>query len=760
LHLFVPGVKQFKGLASVKIHVKQTIRRLTDKPSGRSSRGTRERKKRTLTQNSSKDDARKGLQAMLEPTSVAMIGASDDPGRIGGRPLRYLKDAGFKGEVYPVNPKRDVIQGLKAFASVKDIGKPVDCAIIAVPARIVAATLRECAEAGVKAAIVFSSGFSEIGDDGEAMQQELSDIAGETGLRILGPNCLGVLSFSSRFFATFSSTGDQGYPEGGDLAIISQSGAYGTHLYAVAAGRGLGVSHVITTGNECDVTVAECIEWAAENDDIKVIAAYAEGTKNGPALISSLEKARAAGKPVIFMKVGRTAEGAAAAASHTASLAGADQIYEALFQQYGVFRADTTEEMIDAAYACTAGIYPRGKKIGLVTISGGVGVQMADYSNKMGLDVAPMPLDAQKRLKEKLPFASALNPVDTTAQFFNDMSLVSENFNIMLDEGKYDIAVAFFTMAAASSFVIEPLLKELDGIRKRFPDRLIILSLMGSDEVVQRYRDAGYLTFEDPCRAIAAAAGLAVFGASFAQSEQTPNRTGNSKKSDIPDRVLSEWESRAILAASGVPMGDAKFAATANEASEAAKAFGQPVAMKINGPDIAHKTEVGGVELGVDSPDEAKRVFGELIERVKKAAPQSHPDGVIVAPMTAGGVEVILGVQVDPVFGPAVMFGLGGIFTEVFEDVAFRMAPFDRDEAFSMISQIKGVKLLEGVRGRPACDIDALADALVALSQFAASNADALSSVDVNPCLVMPKGEGIVALDALVVPKSADAGRH
>lgn len=713
-----------------------------------------------MTRNNSENSARAGLQAMLEPASVAMIGASDDPGRIGGRPLRYLKDAGFKGKVYPVNPKRDVIQGMKAYASVKDIGEPLDCAIIAVPAKIVAGMLRECAQAGVKSAIVFSSGFSEIGDGGEVMQQELSDIAKETGLRILGPNCLGVLSFKSRFFATFSSTGDQGYPGAGNLAIISQSGAYGTHLYAVAAGRGLGVSHVITTGNECDVTVAECIEWATENDDIKVIAAYAEGTRNGPALIGALEKARAVGKPVIFMKVGRTAEGAAAAASHTASLAGADQIYQAVFRQYGVLRADTTEEMIDAAYACSAGIYPKGKKIGLVTISGGVGVQMADYSNKMGLDVAPMPLEAQKRLKQKLPFASALNPVDTTAQFFNDMSLVSENFNIMLEEGKYDIAVAFFTMAAASSFVIEPLLKELDGIRKRFPDRLIILSLMGPDQVVQRYRDAGYLTFEDPCRAIAAAAGLAVFGASFAQAEKVPDATGNAARSDIPVRSLSEWESRAILAASGVPMGEARFAATADEASDAAKAYAQPVAMKINGPDIAHKTEVGGVELGVGSPDDAKRVFGALVERVKKAAPLSHPDGVIVAPMSTGGVEVILGVQVDPVFGPAVMFGLGGIFTEVFEDVAFRMAPFGREDALSMISQIKGVKLLEGVRGRSACDIDALADALVALSQFAATHANQLSSVDLNPCLVLPKGGGIVALDALVVPKGADTSAH
>lgn len=697
--------------------------------------------------------ARAGLQAMLEPASVAMIGASDDPARIGGRPLRYLMEAGFQGEVYPVNPNRETVQGLKAYASVKDIGKPLDCAIIAVPAKIVASALRDCAETGIKSAIVYSSGFSEVGADGQSMQEELSQIAAETGLRILGPNCLGVLSFRKRFFATFSSTGDQGYPEAGDLAIISQSGAYGTHLYAVAAARKLGVSHVITTGNECDVTVAECIDWAAENDDIKVIAAYSEGTKDGPALIRSLEKARAAGKPVIFMKVGRTSEGAAAAASHTASLAGADQIYDAVFQQYGVFRADTTEEMIDAAYACTAGIYPKGRKIGLVTISGGVGVQMADYANKVGLDVAPMPEAAQKRLKEKLPFASALNPVDTTAQFFNDMSLVSENFTIMLEEGKYDIAVAFFTIAAASKFVIEPLLKELDGIRKRFPDRLIILSLLGPPDVVQRYRDAGYLTFEDPCRAIAAASALTVFGASFEKGSSAQAALPKDAPGAIPARPISEWESRGILGQAGVPMGEARFASGAAKAGEAAEALGCPVAMKINGPDIAHKTEVGGVELNVGSAEDAERLYNDLLARVKKAAPSSHPDGVIVAPMVSGGVEVILGVQVDPVFGPAVMFGLGGIFTEVFEDVAFRMAPFERDEAMAMISSIRGVQLLQGVRGRPPADIDALAEALVKLSQFAAAHGDQIDSIDLNPCLVMEQGKGLVALDALVVPK-------
>lgn len=700
-------------------------------------------------------DKTKGLVAMLEPKSVAIIGASNDPARIGGRPLRYMRDGGFSGALYPVNPNRSEVQGLKAFADITDVPEPVDCAIVAVPAKIVARTIEDCAQMGVKSAIIFSAGFAEIGsEEGRAMQAQLSDIATRSGIRILGPNCLGLLSFKSRFFATFSSTGDGGYTEPGPLAIISQSGAYGTHLYGVARSWGLGVSQVITTGNECDVTVAECISWAAQSDDIKIIAAYAEGIKDGPALIRSLELARANNKPVIFMKVGRSKEGAAAAASHTASLAGSDEIYQTAFDKYGVFRTETTEEMLDIAYACTAGIYPTGNKVGLVTISGGVGVQMADYANKVGLNVAPMPEAAQVKLKEALPFASPINPVDTTAQMFNDLTLVGKNFTILLEEGGYDLAVAFFTVVAASPYIVEPLLKELNELRTRFPDKLIILSLMGPPDIVSRYREAGYLTFEDPCRAIAAAAALVRFGMSFDAKSQAPSKLGN--KTAIPQSLgnhsLSEWASRKVLSAANIPMAPAKMASTREDAAGIAGEFGGPLALKISGDGIAHKTEIGGVELNVSS-DDAARTFDELQGRIKRHMPDAQPSGVIISPMITGGVETILGIIIDPVFGPAVMFGLGGIFVEVFQDVVFRLAPFDVAEAHEMIREIQGFKLLQGVRGAPPSDINALANALVALSQFAAIHADQLDSVDINPFVVLEQGKGAMALDSLVVPK-------
>ncbi|MEC9368711.1 MAG: acetate--CoA ligase family protein [Pseudomonadota bacterium] len=705
-------------------------------------------------------DGRAGIGRLLEPASVAIIGASDDPGRIGGRPLRYLLQEGFRGAVYPVNPNRQTVQGQKAYARVSDLPQAVDCALIAVPAKLVAGALEDCVAAGVKSAIVFSSGFAEVAGEGTALQAEIASIARRSGMRVLGPNCLGVLSFSSRFFATFSSSGDQqGYPQAGPVAIISQSGAYGTHLYMVARNWGLGVSHVITTGNECDVDVAECIGWAAACEDVKVIAAYAEGIKDGPALIRSLEKARANRKPVVFMKVGRSAEGAAAAASHTASLAGSDEIYDAVFRQYGVHRADTTEQMLDAVYACTAGIFPQSRRIGLVTISGGVGVQMADHAKKAGLDVAPMPAAAQKKLKAKLPFASALNPVDTTAQFLNDMSLVRENFTIMLKDGGYGTAVAFLTMAAASRFVIEPLLAELRLIREQFPDRLLILSLLGPPEVVARYRDAGYLTFEDPCRAIDAAAAVVRFGESFARVSSGRDDGAlldSTSVPRIPARSLSEWESRELLAGAGVPLVQAVLARSPEEAAKAAAAFGAPVAMKISAGEIAHKTEIGGVALNVSAAD-AGQTYDTLMGRAAKSVPSAKPDGVIVAPMVTGGVETILGAQVDPVFGPAVMFGMGGVFAEVFRDVAFRLAPVSKEEALAMIAETRGAALLAGARGRPVADVDALAGAIVALSRLAACCGDQLSSIDLNPFVVLPEGKGAVALDCLAVPKDVES---
>jgi acyl-CoA synthetase (NDP forming) len=704
--------------------------------------------------NASSTVTRRPLSKLLNPKSVAVIGASDNPTRIGGRPLDYLLNGSFEGPVYPVNANRDTVQGAKAYKSILDVPGPVDAVVVAVPANVVVQTIEDCAAKGVGAAVIFSSGFAEQDEQGAQWQRQLTEISNRTGIRLLGPNCLGTFNAKTGWLATFTTSVDQYPVQPGPIAIASQSGAFGSHLYTVAAKRGIRCTYWVTTGNESDVELSECIAYYAESDEVKVIAVYAEGVRNGPGLREALELAYKNNKPVIFQKVGRSGAGAEAAASHTASLAGSDAIYDALFRQYGVFRVDSIEELLDIALACQAGAMPKGDKIGLLTISGGAGVQMADTAEACGLNVAPMPEDQQKYLKELIPFAGVRNPVDVTAQALNDLTLIKKYMESMMDKGGYDAVVAFFTVAAGYKHVSGPLIETLRDIRQKYTDAPMVLSIVAPDDIVRDYEAEGYTILEDPARAVRAAAALIHFGMAFERGLGAPPPALPSNAQPAPTDSVGEAEARAILASAGIPMAGTHLATTAEEAVAAWQSIGGPVAMKIVSPEILHKTEIGGVKLGVNGADDVAAAF----EAIMAAGKQHHPDatleGVIVSEMVSGGVETVLGVINDPVFGPAVMFGLGGVFVEVLGDVTFRLAPFGVDEAHRMINEIKGIKMLHGARGMPPADLGALADALVKLSVFAAANAERFSSIDVNPFIV--KESGAVAVDALIVPTGAE----
>ncbi|TNE35877.1 MAG: CoA-binding protein, partial [Alphaproteobacteria bacterium] len=383
------------------------------------------------------------LEPMLRPNSVAIIGASNTASRIGGRPINSMKTLGYKGDIYPVNPNYETIQDLPAYASMQDVPQGIDCAVIAVPAKIAVQALKDCVDRGVKSAVMFTSGFAELDASGAKAQLEISGIARESGMRIIGPNCLGVFNVDAAWYGTFTNAPGMLKVPSGPIGIVSQSGAYGAHVFMVSQLRGVGSNYWVTTGNESDVDVAEVIEYYAQAPDVKVILAYAEGMKNRDRICQALEMARDAKKPVIFMKVGKTDVGAIAAASHTASLAGADAVYDALFKQYGVYRADTTEELVDVAYGCQFGKFPRGNKVDLQTISGGVGVQMADASVKYGLEVTPLPAATQKKLKELIPFAGVNNPVDFTAMALNDPTLMEKNISLTVDEADFDSHIIY-----------------------------------------------------------------------------------------------------------------------------------------------------------------------------------------------------------------------------------------------------------------------------------------------------------------------------
>ena len=697
----------------------------------------------------------RSLDALLRPASVAVIGASNDPTRIGGRPIRYLRAAGFAGRIHPVNPKHREVQGLPAFPHVSAVPDAVDLAVVAVPAPSVVETVEACAARGVRAAVVFSAGFAETGAEGRRRQRRLAAVAAETGLRVLGPNCLGVYNSEIGLFATFSTTLEDGFPSPGGAALVSQSGAYGSHLSLLARKRNIAVRYWVTTGNEADVSVPEALGWLAEQDDVSVIMAHAEGITDRDALVRALETARARRKPVVFQKVGATEVGARAARSHTAALAGADAVYEAAFRQFGAYRARDTDEMLDVAYAAGFGVFPESPRVALVSISGGVGVQMADAAVGLGLDVAPLSESAQSRLKAALPYASPRNPVDVTAQAFNRVELVADNLGIVFEEERHDAVVAFFTYVAAADGMVEPIRQAIAAARARRPGRALALSIVAPPEIVRRYEADGCPVFEDPTRAVRAVAALHRFSRIFAERPGAPPEAAARapRPAELPDGPLSERQAKELLAAAGVPVLGEELARTAGEAARAAAAFGAPVAVKLCAPGVLHKTELGGVALDVAGEAQARRAFETVTSRARAADPALPIEGVLVAPMVAGGVETILGVRRDPTFGPVVLFGLGGTLVEVIEDVSFRVAPFGEAEARRLIAETRAGKVLRGARGRGPYDVGALAAALSRLSIFAAAHGERIDSAEVNPFVVLPEGRGALALDAVIVTR-------
>ncbi|MEM7422481.1 MAG: acetate--CoA ligase family protein [Pseudomonadota bacterium] len=689
------------------------------------------------------------LDHLLTPRHVAVVGASDNPTRIGGRPLNYFLNHGFEGGIFPVNPNRDTVQGARAYPTLSDVPGDVDFVLVAVPAPAVNGVIREAVAKRAKTVMIFSSGFAEASEQGALWQDEMSDIVDGSDTRVVGPNCLGMFNHAHRFYPTFTSSLEYAAPIEGNIGLASQSGAYGSHLYFVARRARLGINYWVTSGNEADVHTAEVIRLMAEADDVHTIMAYVESIKDGAVLTDALEVARQNRKPVLIMKVGRSEVGAHAASSHTASLAGEDAIYDAVLREGGALRCGSTEEMLDAAIALKPRIYPAGRKIGLITISGGGGVLMADAAEDCGLDAAPMPEDAQAEMKTLVPFAGPRNPVDVTAQFFNDLSLIDKFIGLMLDRGGYDGLVGFWTTVAANPNLAGEFITRITGALEGRDNLLAIQSLIGTEEIVKKYEDAGFPCFEDPSRAVQAMSAAMFFGNVFNRAPRIVPDVPDVPP--LPPGPLGENEAKKALAAAGLPMVEDVLVREIADITAAVADLGRSAALKIASPDILHKSEAGGVALNVEAP-EALAVFQKLVASARDYAPEARIDGVLVSPMVDGGVEIILGAKYDPVFGPVVMAGLGGVFTEIFGDVSFRRAPVGVDVAYEMLEELRGAAVLKGARGSDPTDIASLAAALSRLSVFAAAHGDAIESVEMNPVRAMP--DGVLALDALIVKRS------
>ena len=688
------------------------------------------------------------LAALFEPKSVAIIGASTNPVRIGGRPISYYLKAGFKGNIYPVNPKRDEIQGLKCYSDISAIPDVVDLAILAISATAVAGAVKACGEKGVKVIVLFSAGFSEVGEAGDAMQVEIDSIARRYGIRILGPNCLGLYNGDNGNCPTFTSGLEGGFPRAGRVGLITQSGAYGTHLLTMSKSRRLGVTKWISTGNESDVTVAECLEYMIDSDSVDVIGCYMEGVKNPEILIRALKKARAAGKAVTIMKVGVSEVGSEAVQSHTASLTGSDASFQALIDQYGALRAYTTEQMFDILYAVSLSPRATGNTLGVLTVSGGAGVLMADAAEELGLTLPAMPEETQARLMKRNPLGAPRNPVDVTANALNDFPLVSENLDAMCNEGGYDLLIAFFTSLIGSPVHGEKLLKVFsDGIKEQ--GKPFALIGQAPVEILEKYEAAGIMVFEDPSRAVAALSALAKFNESFKQANVDEGELPDVDDIKLPTEKIAEDEAKAFMSKTGIAVPGEKVVNTAKQAAAAAIEMGFPVVIKIVSADIPHKSEAGGVALNLADANAVESAAIHMLKTVKEREPDANIDGLLVAPMIGDGVDLIVGTQRDPVMGPVVMVGLGGIYTEILKDVAVSLAPITPKRALTLIESLRGIALLKGVRGQEPVDINAIADAVSRLSVLAVQNVETIGSIEINPLRAMPSG--VIALDALIL---------
>ena len=693
--------------------------------------------------------ALRDLAPLLRPRSVAVIGATRDANRIGGRPFAFLRKFGFPGPVHPVNPRYDEIDGVRCFARVRDIPEPPDMAVVAIPAGGVLDAVRDCQAAGVPAITLYTSGFRETGADGAALEARLVELANAGGTLVCGPNCQGVANLLDRMQANFSSAlADPDMPAG-PIGFVSQSGLFTGILAAAFQRRGLGLGYLVSTGNEAVVDFADVLAFMARDPRIRVVAGYLEGVRDGRKLAEAARVAREHGKPVVLLKVGRTAESAAAAASHTGAMAGAWEVYRAALAQWGVVGVDTIDELFDAieTFAVCEGTAP-GDRIGILTNSGGLGVFGADHVRARGMRMAELAPATTAAIREKLfDFASAANPVDFTLQGLTDAAAVGSHLAHIARDENVDVTLAFFGVQKLN---VDALIDEIDSANRLNGKPLVVGWMLGDPDAPRRLRERGVPCMDDPAAAVAAAHALVSHAAAARRPDaaRAPRPLPEAAAlADAARGTLSEWRSRALVEAAGVPAVRGALAPDADAAVAAAEAIGYPVVLKVDSPDIAHKTEAGGVVVGLRDATAVRRAWGEIVGNARRHAPDAEIAGCGVYETAPDGVELIAGIARDPAFGPVVLVGLGGIFAEAMADTALGIPPLTEGDARAMIDRLAGRALLAGARGRPAADEAAVARVLLALSDLALA-CPALAELDINPLRAGP--DGAVALDALV----------
>jgi acetyltransferase len=696
------------------------------------------------------------LDSFFAPASVALIGASRDHEKIPGRLLSMLRKNEYPGKIYPVNPNYADIDGLICYKSITEIGAPIDLAVIIIPARAVLAALEQCAAAGVRNAVIISSGFAEEGGDSAAMQDAIAALARRTGMRISGPNAEGFFSQMQRVAATFSPAVDV-KPGAVPLVattkrigIVAQSGGIGFAYYHRAKALGIAVSYVVSAGNESDLGAGEFLDYLVQDSATDVILLFIEGIRDVDKFLAAARRAAELKKPVIVTKVGRSGAGMRAAASHTASMAGWSAAYDAVFAKYGFIVSNDLDEALTIAALLVSNPLPKGDRVAVVTVSGGAGIWGADAVALHGLRVPELSEPVRAEIKRLMPsYGSASNPIDVTAQGVTSGGL-QKSVDVLTASDEVDAILVLLSLSSE--------------VRKPFKEAELkpVLAAQHKPVVFYSYTvPSDFARHELAKSGVVVLSGLTHVGVAMRQLVDYANFTlprpadearppARDLSAHLTSPVLSEADSKELLRAAGIVLPDEVLVKEKGELDAAIAGVGFPLVMKIQSPDIAHKSEVGGVRVNITTKGEVFLGFEALLNNARKHRPDAIIQGVLVAPMAKKGVEIIVGTMTDKTFGPMVMVGLGGITTELFRDVVYRPAPVSTEEADAMLASLKAAPLLNGFRGAAIADLAQLSQLIADISVLAARHAGEIAEIELNPVLVHAEGQGVTIVDALV----------
>jgi len=691
------------------------------------------------------------LETFLKPESIAVIGASRNPEKVGYKIFRNLVESGYEGKLYPVNPKAEELLGRKCYGSVTDIQEPVELAVIAVPAKIVPAVAEECGKKGVKGLVVISAGFSETGREGAKLERHLASICREYGMRLQGPNCLGIINTCSHMNASFASAN----PKPGKIAFISQSGALGSAILNWANQKDVGFASFVSLGNEADLTAADFIEALADDEETRVIGLYLEGVEDGERFVEVAKKVTKK-KPIIALKAGTTDVGMKAVSSHTGSLAGSDTAFSVAFKKAGIIRAYTLEELFNFVLAFENQPIPKGKNVLIITNGGGPGILAADACEKLDLELPLLERNLIEELESSLPPQARLhNPLDVLGD-------ADENrYSMALDAGlkskEIDALMTIVTPQAMTP--VDKIAEVIVDARKRSSEKPILTVFMGLNDdsrPIQTLRENNMPNYHFPENAASVLRAMYDYSSTLKLKPEEPP-----EMSDVNDEFVEEVlanarrqgrvnltidESIGIARAYGIPTPRYGIARSHREAGRIADVIGYPVAMKVVSPEILHKMDVGGVVLNLRNRQDVEMNYDRIVKRIQMSMPEAAISGVLIQQMAPPGKEVIVGAVRDPQFGPLIMFGLGGIYVNFLRDVSYRLCPVTRAEAERMIEETKAYTLLRGVRGEPPSDIESIVDVILRISQIMTRFRE-ISEMEINPLCVYEKGKGCLALD-------------